>query len=142
MSLNKQVAIDPSLFAWPSRNPALLASCCVDCGSRSFPATKGCMSCGSENQRIVELPTEGKLWTWTMQRFMPKSPYNSWETEETFRPYGVGYLDLPGGLKIEGRIQVDDASSLNIGADMKVVFYVHRTEEDGTEIINYAFSPV
>ncbi|MDW8260298.1 MAG: OB-fold domain-containing protein [Gammaproteobacteria bacterium] len=89
----------------------------------------------------VELPRQGTLWTWTVQRFMPKSPYRSNETAATFRPYGVGYIELPGALRIEARLTETDPAKLRIGAPMRLVFYVHRTESDGTEIINYAFAP-
>lgn len=142
MAISQQKSIDPLLFQWPNSKPALLASRCNQCGASSFPSTRGCMACGSEDQTVVELPTEGTLWTFTVQRFMPKEPYSSWETQETFSPYGVGYMDLPGGLKIEGRIKTDDVSSLKIGMPIKVVFYTHRTEPDGTDIINYAFEPI
>lgn len=135
-------SLDPNLFTWPDDNPALLASRCRQCGVSQFPAAASCEGCGSEDVDVERLPGEGKLWTWTIQRFMPKSPYNSSETPETFKPYGVGYLDLPGGLKIEGRIMSEDPQSLRIGQPMEVAFYTHRVDDDGTAVINYAFKPV
>jgi uncharacterized OB-fold protein len=91
---------------------------------------------------VEELPRRGTLWTWTIQRFMPKSPYNSGETQESFQPYGVGYIELPGGVRVEGRLTENDPSKLAIGMAMEVVFYPFREEADGTEIINFAFRPV
>jgi uncharacterized OB-fold protein len=82
------------------------------------------------------------LWAWTIQRFMPKEPYRSSETPETFRPYGVGYVELPGALRVESRLTENDPAKLRIGQEMELVLYVHRTEADGTEIMNYAFKPV
>lgn len=73
---------------------------------------------------------------------MPKSPYNSDESQETFQPYGVGYVELPGGVRVEGRLTENDPDKLKIGMDMKVVFDTYRTDEDGTEVIGFAFSPV
>ena len=101
-----------------------------------------CTACGGEDLEQFELPRQGSLWAWTVQRFMPKTPYHSSETEQTFRPYGVGYIELPGALRIESRLQEGDPEKLRIGAAMELVFYVHRTEPDGTEVINYAFKPV
>lgn len=135
----RQRAIDPKLFNWPSEKPALLASHCAACGAMAFPANESCMSCGGTDVAVQELPRKGKLWAWTIQRFMPKTPYRSSETSETFRPYGVGYIELPGALRIESRLQENDPAKLRIGADMEVEFYTHRTEPDGTEVINYAF---
>ena len=73
---------------------------------------------------------------------MPKTPYHSDETTETFTPYGVGYVELPGALRVESRLTVNDPEKLQIGAEMELVFYTHRRDFDGTEVINYAFRPV
>ena len=94
--MTHQVPIAEGLFSWPSPNPALLASRCKQCGIAAFPAAESCMACSGQDVSVEELPRRGTLWTWTIQRFMPKSPYHSNETPETFRPYGVGYVELPG----------------------------------------------
>jgi uncharacterized protein len=85
----------------------------------------------------VALPTRGKLWTWTLQRFMPKPPYRS--IEGLFVPFAVGYVELPGALRIEARLAADDASKLAIGADMELEFYTQYVDNDGTAVINYSF---
>lgn len=138
----KQRSVDSSLFKWPVASPALLASRCPECGAMAFPVTNGCMACGHEDVDQVELPTTGTLWAWTVQRFMPKTPYNSSETAETFRPYGLGYIELPGALRIEARLTENDPQKLKIGSLMELVFYAHRVDPDGTEVMNYAFKPV
>lgn len=107
----------------------------------AFPVNPACMACGATEVETVELPRQGKLWAWTIQRFMPKTPYHSSETEQSFRPYGVGYVELPGALRVETRITENDPAKLKIGAPMKLVFYTHRTDPDGTEVVNYAFAP-
>lgn len=135
-------AIDPQLFTWPQAEPALLGSHCVRCGFHAFPAASSCTRCGGQETEVVELPRRGTLWAFTVQRFMPKTPYLSSETPETFRPYGVGYVELPGALRIETRLTENDPAKLRVGQAMQLVVYVHRTEADGTEVMNYAFSPV
>jgi uncharacterized OB-fold protein len=139
--MGSQRAIDPVLFDWPSSNPALRASRCVDCGAMSFPVNPSCMACGQTSLDIVDLPQRGSLWAWTIQRFMLKAPYHSSETEATFRPYGVGYVELPGALRIETRLTENDPAKLRIGSEMQLVFYTHRTDPDGTDVINFAFAP-
>ena len=67
---------------------------------------------------------------------------SSSETTATFRPYGVGYVELPGALRVETRLAENDPAKLRIGQEMEFVIYVHRTEPDGTEVMNYAFRPV
>ena len=86
--------IDEGLFTWPAVQPALLGSRCNDCGRVAFPAQGSCACCCSTDVTVEELPRRGTPWTWTIQRFMPKTPYNSGETPETFTPYGVGYVEL------------------------------------------------
>lgn len=73
---------------------------------------------------------------------MPKEPYRSSETRETFRQYGVGYIELPGTVRVESRLSESDPAKLHIGQEMELAVYVHRIEADGTEVMNYAFRPV
>lgn len=94
--------IAEGLFTWPRDNPALLCSRCQRCGRAAFPAQNSCPACCSGEVRIEELPRRGTLWTYTIQRFMPKPPYNSAETRDTFQPYGVGYVEFPGAVRVEG----------------------------------------
>lgn len=140
--MSKQVPIAEGLFTWPSAQPALLASRCNNCGIATFPVADACMACSGQDVAVAELPRRGTLWTWTVQQFMPKTPYNSNETMETFTPYGVGYLELPGGVRVEGRLTENDPAKLKIGMEMDVVFDTYRTEDNGDEVINFFFKPV
>ena len=140
--MTKRIPIAEGLFTWPSDNPALLASRCNDCGIASFPAADSCMACGGQDMSLDELPGRGTLWTWTIQQFMPKTPYNSGETQENFEPFGVGYLELPGGVRVEGRLTENDPGKLRIGMPMDVVFDTYRVEENGDEVVGFFFRPV
>ena len=139
--MSKQVPIAEGLFTWPAAKPALLASRCNRCGIARFPAATSCMACSGQDVTVEELPGRGTLWTWTVQQFMPKPPYNSGETPETFKPYGVGYVELPGGVRVEGRLTENDPQKLHIGMAMEVVFEPYRTEANGDEVINFFFRP-
>ena len=134
--------IDECLFTWPSGNPVLLGSKCRNCNAVVFPVNPSCTGCGATDVDVVELPRGGRLWAWTIQRFMPKTPYHSSETEETFQPFGVGYVELPGAVRVEGRLTENDAGRLRIGMEMELVLYTHRVDPDGTAVMNYAFRPV
>lgn len=89
----------------------------------------------------ARLPRQGSLWTYTVQRFMPKTPYRSDETAESFRPFAIGYVELGEQIRIETRIPVTENEPLELGMPMSLDFYVHRTDPDGTEIVNYQFRP-
>jgi uncharacterized OB-fold protein len=139
--MTKRIAIAEGLFTWPAEKPALLCSRCRDCGIASFPASNSCMACSGQEVEVEELPGRGTLWTWTIQQFMPKAPYHSGESPETFTPYGVGYVELPGGVRVEGRLTENDPQKLAIGMPMDVIFDTWRVEENGDEIISFFFRP-
>lgn len=81
----------------------------------------------------------GRLWTWTIQSFMPKSPYLTDETAETFRPYGVGYIELACGLKVESRLRENDPESLKIGLSMNLEVVPVRQDEEGNQLMTFQF---
>jgi len=140
--MTNQVPIGEGLFTWPSDNPALLGSRCKNCGIVAFPVADSCAACSGQDMQEETLPNRGTLWTWTIQQFMPKTPYKSGETPQNFKPYGVGYLELPGGVRVEGRLTENDPEKIKIGMEMDVVFQPFRTEENGDEVINFFFKPV
>lgn len=141
MHASKARPIAEGLFTWPAAEPALLGSRCRGCGRASFPAQASCPACGGVDVGVEELPRRGTLWSWTVQRHMPKSPYASDETAATFRPFGLGYVELPGAVRVEARLTENDPAKLQIGMPMALVLLPLRREADGTEILNFAFRP-
>lgn len=140
--MSKRIAIAEGLFTWPSDNPALLGSRCQNCGIAEFPKKLSCPACGSEDVKVEELPRRGKLWSWTIQSFMPKTPYLSDETMETFRPYGVGYVELPGAVCVESRLQESTAEQLKIGMEMELVVDTFRHDAQDNEVVSFSFKAV
>jgi uncharacterized OB-fold protein len=135
-------AVDALLFDWPASEPALKASRCLDCGALAFPAGTSCRRCGAWTVAQETLPRRGRLWTWTIQRFMPKTPYRTTENAASFTPYGVGYIELPGALCIESRLTESDPRKLRIGLEMELVIYPQWLEENGIAVMSFAFSPI
>ncbi|WP_309604530.1 OB-fold domain-containing protein [Phenylobacterium sp.] len=89
----------------------------------------------------IEITGEGRLWSYTMQRFRPKTPpYIGADDEKTFKPFALGYVEFPGQVIIEGRILVDDIARLKIGQPMRVVIESFPTSSRG-ELSTYAFEP-
>ncbi len=84
---------------------------------------------------------QGTLWTWTIQGFLPnRPPYDGPETPETFKPFAVGYVELPNQVRVQTRIKCDDLESLKIGMKMDLVVEKY-VERDGKDIIAYFFEP-
>jgi len=140
MSERKPVA--EGLFTWPSDEPQLIGARCTGCGVVTFPAQRSCPSCTGTEMAAELLPRRGTLWTWTVQGFLPKSPpYKGPETPKDFAPYGVGYVELPGAVKVETRLTTADPAELCIGREMELVILPFTTA-DGDELVTFAFQPV
>lgn len=136
-----QRSISERVFDWPADKLVLKASRCRSCGNHMFPVQDGCSRCAAVDTEEIALADAGTLWSWTIQGFPPKRPYLGEKDPEKFVPYGVGYLDLPGQLKLEGRMTVNDPEQIEIGMRMSIVPMVLTTDDDGTEIVTFAFQP-
>lgn len=108
----------------------LVGGRCEECAAVAFPRTGSCARCTSDRVREEILPTAGVLWTWTVQHFQPKEPYDG---PAAFQPYGVGYVDL-GDVLVEARLTITEG--LRVGMPMTLV-EDHYTEDFTT----YAFAP-
>ena len=61
------------------------------------------------------LARRGRLWAWTTQDFPPPSPPYAGPTGDDFVPFGVGYVELPGEVKVETRLTEADPDVLAHG---------------------------
>ena len=101
------------------------------------------MPLGLEAERFdaVPLPAAGTLWSWTVQRFPPKPPYDG-AADASFRPYGVAYVAFDGALIVEGRIAAEaDLATLRIGMPVRTVEQAYGTAPGGASLLTYAFAP-
>lgn len=137
--MSKQIPLHPGLFTWPAERPQLLGSRCRQCGEAAFPAQEGCRSCSASDSEVVTIGNRGTLWTWTIQSFLPKTPYNSGETEADFTPYGVGYVEMPGGVRVEARLQENSPDQLRIGMPMQLKIVPFRKDTEGNELMTFVF---
>lgn len=136
-----QVPIDAGLYTGSGEGLQLVASRCRDCGEVAFPRQDSCPSCTGRSTEEILLARRGKLWTWTIQHFPPPVPPYKGDPER-FTPFGVGYVELPEGIRVEGRLTESDPARLAIGMDMELVLERFTDSEDGDEIMTFAFRPV
>ena len=138
-----QVSIREDILALTPDGPRLIGSRCKKCDNHVFPFTKGCARCTATEMERVELGTRGKLWAWTIQGFPPKAPPYLGEADPSkFRPYGVGYVEPPGQVKVEARLTEADPRKLQTGIPMELVTVPLRKDANGNEIVTYAFAPI
>jgi len=125
------------LIAGTPADPRLIGSRCGRCGTVAFPRQASCQACMSEDVAEHLLARTGALWTWTIQCFPPKSPPYAGRADE-FQPYGVGYVELGGEVRVEGILTESDPEQLEIGMAMELTLVPAPGRSDA---VTFAFKP-
>ena len=127
------------LMGGTAAEPVLIGAQCRHCETVTFPRQDACPRCTSTEMSRRELAREGTLWTWTVQRFRPKSPPYAGDEGQEFEPYGVGYIELPGEVRVEARLTESDPARLRIGMTMELTLIPAPGHE---QAVTFAFRPV
>lgn len=104
--------IAPGLWTAGER-PALVGGRDKSTGRIVFPNP------GGESFDAAELPRQGTIWSWTVQRFAPKSP--PYAGPEPFDPFALGYVELPGAVIVETRFVGIPFDRLKTGLPVELV---------------------
>lgn len=104
----------------------LLGAQCNDCGMKVFPPTDICPACLSCGISALALGASGRLYSYTTIHVAPPG----WET-----PYVVGYVDLPEGVRLFGKVKARGADALRVDMPVEV-----RVVADGAHY-RYFFDP-
>jgi uncharacterized OB-fold protein len=140
--MGKQVSVNDFVLNISDGEPHLIGGRCKECGNHTFPVMPGCPKCSGMEIEAVPLGTTGTLWAWTVQGFPPKSPpYLGENDPDKFKPFGVGYVEL-SDLIVESRLTESEPARLNEGMAMEMVLEPLFTDDDGNEVVTYAFKPV
>ncbi len=123
------------LFATTDAGVVLLAGRNRTDGRMVFPLPAGA------DFEPVRLSGAGTLWSWTVQRFPPKAPFDG-PVGESFVPYAVGYVEFHDQLIVEGRIVAAEFDRLHIGMRMAITTDAYRRDPDGAAVLTYAFRPL
>ena len=140
-----QRALAPEISTWPNDDPQLVGSACGTCGATTFPVQQRCPKCSGGEMSDVLLPRRGTLVAWTTQGFPPGAPYKG-PTGKDFVPFGVGLVQLgmheEAVIRVEGRLTENDPAKLRFGQEVELTMLPFTTDEDGTQVITFAFQPV
>ena len=136
-----QKALAPDISTWPQDNPQLVGTRCDGCGATTFPVQQRCPKCSRGDMSEVLLPRRGTLVAWTTQGFPPGAPYKG-ATGRDFVPFGVGLVQLDDVIRVEGRLTENDPAELEFGMDVELTMVPFTTDDDGNEIVTFAFQPV
>lgn len=103
-------------------------------GAYHFPRRQRCPYSGAEDVEPVALSGRGTLWAWTAVTIAPGG-------YEGDLPYGFGIVELPEGLRVVTRLTESDPSRLAFGQVVQVVPEVVATDDDGNDVVTWAFAP-
>ncbi|HEY9315491.1 Zn-ribbon domain-containing OB-fold protein [Williamsia sp.] len=134
-----QKALAPEISNWPNEDPQLIGSNCRDCDATVFPEHRLCPRCSSDQVSPALLPRRGTLVAWTTQGFLPGAPYAGRETPKTFTPFAVGLVQLGDVVRVEGRLTESDPDKLRFGMDVELTMIPFTADDDGNEIVTFAF---
>lgn len=131
----QQRPIAPDVFEETTDGPRLVGG-----RSRSDRRIVFPLPGGSERDlydRILLAP-KGQLWGWTVQRFQPGAPPYAGANKEDFRPFVVGFVEIPDEVIVQGYIDADPAA-LALGQPMELSIRPFSIDPDGTQVMTYAF---
>lgn len=125
-------SIDPNLLKLDQGRLELRAGRNRSTGRIVYPWQSESADCDE-----IVLPREGRLWSWTVQRFRPKSPPYAGPVD--FEPFAVGYVDL-GEIIVEARLTGAPLDAYRIG--MPMVLVAERfTPVNDSPCTTFAFAP-
>ncbi|MDE2597071.1 MAG: OB-fold domain-containing protein [Sphingomonadales bacterium] len=124
-------AIAPGLFTEESQ-PRLVGGRNRATGRIVFPCPPG------NDYEPYPLGREGTLWSFTVQRYRPKSP--PYAGPEAFEPWAVGYVELPGETMVEARLAHVAFADIRIGMELALTF-VPLDPAAADPVMIHAFQP-
>jgi len=136
-----QKALAPEISTWPEENAQLIGSKCAACGATAFPQQDHCPRCSAGEMAALLLPRRGTLVTWTTQGFPPGAPYAG-PTGKDFVPFGVGLVQLDDVIRVEGRLTENDPAKLQFGMDVELTMLPFTTDDEGNDVVTFAFRPL
>ena len=138
---SEQVPVVEGLFAATTEGPRLLGSRCSSCSTPYFPKAALCHhpECTNGETDDTEFGPTGTLWSWAIQNYPPGAPARF---DEPYVPYAIGVVDLDDGLRVVGRMSVDDLDSLRAGAEVELTIEPICTDEQGRQVMSWKFRPL
>ena len=134
------VSFNPGLLTLSARedgHPHLLGSKCSSCGKVYFPQDALCMECLKEGTlKEHPLSIRGKIYSFTIVERESLAP-------KGFQvPYAYGYIELPEGVRVLGKIIGWKPEALKAGAGVEMVLEEIREDASGQKIMGFRFKMV
>lgn len=112
----------------------LLAGKCTKCGKVHLPPRPLCDDCYSKDFEWTEIPSKGKLVTYTIIHIAPAQ-------FQSVAPYPVGIVQLAKGLKIPGMIKGVALENIKIGMELMMDFGTCAVAQPWPQWPRYCLKP-
>ena len=113
----------------------LLGGKCRKCGKIHLPPRPLCDNCFSKDFEWTEIPTKGKLSTYTVIHVAPTQ-------FQSMTPYAMGIVELEDGLRIPGMIRGVPLEQIRIGMDLAIDFGTCLATQPWPQWPRYYFKPL
>lgn len=112
----------------------LLGGRCTKCGKVHLPPRPLCDNCYSKDFEWTEVPSEGKLVTYTIIYIAPAQ-------FQSMAPYAMGIVELENGLRIPGMIREVALEQIRIGMKLTMDFGTCAVSQSWPQWPRYCFKP-
>ena len=130
-----QRSIAPGVLDVDNGTVTLLGGYSASSGLYHFPRGEVCPYSGAADVEPVALSRDATLWGWTAVTAAPPGYAGA-------VPYGFGVVELVHEqLRVITRITEPDPAKLAFGEPMHLVADAVAVDDDGTEVITWAFAP-
>jgi len=85
------------------------------------------------------LARQGRLWSYTIQRYRPKTP--PYAGPDAFEPWAVGYVELPGETIVEARLENVAFDAIEIGMALELIQISFERGNGAGPVLVHAFQP-
>lgn len=127
--------VHDGLFEDTADGPRLVGGYSPASGKYHFPLLTTCPYSGATDVERVLLSPHGTLWGWTAVTAAP--PGYSGEV-----PFGFGVVELTeNALRVITRLTASDPDALTFGQPMQLVLDTLSTNDDGNDVVTWAFAP-
>jgi len=139
--MSERIPLAKGLFAETANGPRLLGSQCATCNTPYFPKVSVCRhpDCADPKIGDAEFGPKGVIWSVARQDYPPPAPV---KFDEPYKPFVMGIVDMADGLRVLGRVAVDNPEDAKCGMDVELIIDALSHDDDGNELVSWKFKPV
>ena len=135
MRMSEQAPFTIEQFYRNINQKKLLGAKCFKCGKIHLPPRPLCSDCFSKDFEWTEIPTSGKLLTYTIIHIAPTQ-------FQSMAPYATGIVQLEDGLKLPGMIRGVPLEEVRVGMELAVDFGKCEAAQSWPQWPRFYFKPV